>query len=342
MLFLTFLLVGVCQGCMAGKKTIGETATLPPPTETPLPSPTFTVTATPTRTHTATSTFTLTPSPTLTRTATAVVLPTQLWNTYIWDVNYCTTGVERLFMDLYYPAQADGPSPVLVYVHGGGWVAGDKRNEGFLSYVPVFTDQGYLVVAINYRLSPRYKYPAHIVDVKCALRYLRANADLYYLDPDRIAIWGASAGGHLAALAGLAGPIAGYEQGQYLPYSSKVQAVIDFFGPIDIEAICSPELVERFLGLDSCQNPNVKRASPTFYARAGAPPFLIFHGDLDSVVPISHSLLLHDTLFQTGVDSTLVVVENSGHGFYQHGEVISPSEEEILQMMVVFLDRVLK
>src|SRR5207237_10124027 len=160
----------------------------------------------------------------------------------------------------------------------------------------------YVVASINYRLTPKYRWPAQIEDTKCAVRYLRANAARYNVNPDRIAIWGSSAGGHLAALAGLAGPSAGLEgTGGYEGVSSSVIAVIDMSGPTDFTAPPEPGIdtspVVALLGkpLDSAGD-LLSRASPVTYVTKDAPPFLIMHGDKDQVVPFSQSQILYDKL----------------------------------------------
>src|SRR5207253_7695708 len=135
--------------------------------------------------------------------------------------------------DVYLPTvRVSGPSPVVMYVHGGGWTSGDKSWVDGVLKESEFTGRGYLVAAVNYRLAPQYRWPAQIEDVKCAVRYLRANAATYNIDPNRIGAWGTSAGGHLVALMGLAGPDAGLEgKGGNPDQSSRVQAVVDMFGP---------------------------------------------------------------------------------------------------------------
>ena len=144
------------------------------------------------------------------------------------DVTYCTQDGLAQAMDIYYPPSG-GPWSGLIFVHGGGWAEGDKAP------LPVNpAGAGYLVASINYRMYPAYRFPAMIEDVKCAIRYLRAHAAAYNLDPDRIALIGHSAGGHLAALAGLAGESAGWDTGPYLEQSSRVQAVVVMSGPTDL------------------------------------------------------------------------------------------------------------
>jgi acetyl esterase/lipase len=127
------------------------------------------------------------------------------------DVTYCEPGGVALKMDLYLPGtRGTDPAPAVLYLHGGSWRAGDKSEVDLLA--PGVVASGYVVASINYRLVPQYRWPAQIEDAKCAVRFLKANAARFNLDPARIGVWGASAGGHLAALVGLAGPEAGLEQ----------------------------------------------------------------------------------------------------------------------------------
>ena len=142
-------------------------------------------------------------------------------------------------MDIYLPKAGAGPAPAVLYAHGGSWAYGDKSEVALLA--PGLVASGYVVASLNYRLAPQYRWPAQIEDVKCAIRFLKAKAGLYNLDPARIGLWGASAGGHLVSLAGLAGPEAGLEgKGGYPEQSSSVQAVVDMFGPTDFTIAPDP------------------------------------------------------------------------------------------------------
>jgi acetyl esterase/lipase len=242
------------------------------------------------------------------------------------DIEYVPGGGPRRTLDLYLPEKAAGPLPLIIWVHGGGWSAGSKENCPALLY----TRRGYAVASINYRLSQSAVFPAQIQDCKAAVRWLRANAKTHGLDPERFGAWGSSAGGHLVALLGTAGDAKDLDgDGPNREVSSRVQAVCDWFGPTDLlkmdaqsgpnsrikhDAPASPE--SRLIGGAIQENKEkAERANPIKYVGAGAPPFLIMHGDQDPLVPLGQSELLHEALKKAGVDSTLHVVKGAGHGF---------------------------
>ena len=137
------------------------------------------------------------------------------------------------------PPAFNGPAPAAIYIHGGAWVSGDHTTGGFIidEIGPALNADGFVVMSIDYRLGPQAQWPAQIEDAKCAVRYLRANAGLLHVDPAEIGVWGHSAGGHLAALVGTAGPSAGWDVGQYTNESSAVQAVVDMAGPSDLLSV---------------------------------------------------------------------------------------------------------
>jgi acetyl esterase/lipase len=258
-------------------------------------------------------------------------------------------------LDLYLPNDGDGPFPVIVHIHGGAFRSGDKA-DGQLTPVLQALERGYAVASINYRLSGEAIFPAQIHDVKAAIRWLRAHAKEHTLDPARFAAWGGSAGGHLASLAGTSGGVAALEDlamgnGKQ---SSRVQAVVDWFGPInfltmdeqftksgigraDHNAAPSPEsqLVGRQI---TTATDTVKAASPATYISPDDPPFFIQHGTKDPLVPTEQSIDFHGRLQAVlgKGGATLTLLEGAGHG----GPLFSSPEN--MAKVLVFLDKILK
>jgi acetyl esterase/lipase len=252
------------------------------------------------------------------------------------DVTYATAGGVALKLDLYFPAGAGGePAPVVVYLHGGGWRNGSKSIGGWMKNVTgELLGRGYVVAAVDYRLVPDVTWPAFFHDVKAAVRFLRASAGKYHFDPDRIGTWGTSAGGHLAALLGTTDAAAGLEgDGGNPGQSSRVQAVVDLFGPTDLPRMRRADEMAKvaFGGVGG-----LKQASPVEHVSRDDPPFLIFQGDSDRVVPAEQSELLYERLRAAGVEAKLVIVKNGGHGLNSDG--ITPTRSEMVQMIGDFFD----
>ncbi len=262
------------------------------------------------------------------------------------DVIYGKAGDVGLKMDLYFPKKTDGKLPVTVYVHGGGWQSGDKASGVGVMAIGELVQRGYLVASVNYRLAPAYKFPAQIEDVKCAIRFLRAHASDYHLDSQRIGVWGGSAGGHLVALLGTSDEKASLEgTGGWPNQSSRVQAVVDMFGPSDLTVESGgghTRISEAVFGATSSKDEVLKRASPITYVTNDDPPFLILHGDQDRLVPLSQSEKLHQLLKAAGVSSKLVVVKNAGHSFMPAGGTPQPNRIELTHIIADFFDEKLK
>jgi acetyl esterase/lipase len=234
------------------------------------------------------------------------------------DLAYVDGGHERQKLDLYLPKDRENKVPLVVFVHGGAWLAGDK---GAARAALPLVSQGFAVASINYRLSQHATFPAQIHDCKAAIRYLRANADKYQLDAERIGVWGPSAGGHLAALLGTSGGVESLEGNLgHNDQSSQVQAVVDWFGPTDLVQMGGshnrPNAPEaRLLGGPVQERlAEAKSANPITYVDSSDPPFLIMHGDKDPVVPYSQSELLDAALREAKVEVELVRVAGAGHG----------------------------
>lgn len=256
------------------------------------------------------------------------------------DLEYVLGGHERQKLDIYVPPAAEGAMPLIVWVHGGAWQAGSKDGCPALRFLA----EGYVVASINYRLSQHAIFPAQIIDCKAAIRYLRANAAKYHIDPERIGVWGASAGGHLVALLGTTGDVTKFDEGPNLEQPSRVQAVCDFFGPTDFLKIgdfgskmdhyLANSPASRLIGGPVKENDKaVQNANPITYVSKDDPPFLIVHGDADPLVPHNQSELLQAALEAAGVKSRLHIVKGGGHGF---------NDPEVNTMVERFFARTLK
>ncbi len=245
------------------------------------------------------------------------------------DLAYVPGGHERQKLDLYLPK--DGSNlPLIINIHGGAFKMGSKEQGVPLEYL----SQGYAVASINYRLSQHAKFPAQIEDSKAAVRWLRAHAAEYRLAPDRFAAWGSSAGGHLAAMLGTTGDAKNFDVGANLDQPSRVQAVVDYFGPTDFlqmdahrlpngmthDPAGSPES-ELIGGAIQEHKDKVARANPITYVTPGDPPFLICHGDADPLVPHHQSELLEAALRGAGVPVTFYTVKGAGHGRFNDPKV---------------------
>ena len=254
-------------------------------------------------------------------------------------------------LDLYIPTTGEGPFPVVVMVHGGGFMFGDKADGAGLTGVDQLLEAGYAVASINYRLSGEAIWPAQINDAKAAVRFLRANAAQYNLDPERFGAWGASAGGNLVALLGTTCGVAELEGADLgnADQSSCVQAVVDWFGPIDFlamdaqfagtgcppthDAADSPE--SMLVGAPIQTVPEiVATTNPMNYIDATDAPFLIQHGSADCNIPPVQGKNLADAL---GADkATYTLIDGAGHGGSQF------ETPENLQLVLDFLNQYLK
>ncbi|WP_405496819.1 alpha/beta hydrolase fold domain-containing protein [Streptomyces sp. NBC_00096] len=267
-------------------------------------------------------------------------------------VTYATTpGFRPRLLDVRVPA-GEGPFPVVIWIHGGGWLDGDRRYPP--PTVPVellhgaVLEAGLALVSIDYRHSLEAPFPAQLHDVKAAIRYVRKFAAALGLDGDRIGVWGESAGGHLAALAGLVGPDspeAEALEGAHGVGSGEtgVLAVVDWYGVSDLVALADhpmpampggtdfPDPYEALLGGSEAERPALARvASPITYARGpGLPPFLLIHGTHDGLVPYSQSEQLAGALAQSGGAVTLRPVEGADHIFLGSPDIVAIVGESV-------------
>lgn len=262
------------------------------------------------------------------------------------DLVFSSPNGKPLLLDLYLPMNAKEPLPVIIWLHGGGWRIGDRKlGPDFCQF---FSEKGFAIVSIEYRLSGEAIFPAQIHDVKTAIRWLRSVAEEYHLDRERIGLWGSSAGGHLAALAGTTGSgiLEGLEHG-CSDFTSDVQAVVDGYGPTDFfqmndhsvshtpssdpeserlhpithhSDMGSPE--SQLLGAPIHSIPEkVQEANPITYIKGGEPPFLIMHGMSDTAVPAHQSELLYQALLEKGNHATLCLIKGLGHAFFNRNDL---------------------
>lgn len=261
------------------------------------------------------------------------------------NVTYCSADDIALQADIYFSQASGGKSPLLIFLHGGGWTGGSKDGGMGFEGLPALTAAGYTLASVEYRLAPRYKMPAMIEDAKCAVRSFRAHAAEYGIDPDRIGVIGASAGGQLAAMLGTADSSAGFDAGEYAGNSSRVQAVVDLAGPSDFRVPFTTGtdyrgLAMQVFGTDDPNDPLFAVASPVTWVSPDDPPFLILHGERDESVPLSQSQELYDALKAAGVDAELVVVKNAGHAMDSPDQ--SPTREELARKIVEFMQEKLQ
>ena len=237
----------------------------------------------------------------------------------IANQTYSTPATGALLLDLYLPEKTPTqPLPVVLWIHGGGWKSGSKENCP-LTWLAA---EGYAVVSINYRLSWAARWPAPLDDARAAIRWLRTHAARYQLDPERVAVSGGSSGGNLAGVVGTADAPAGET------VSSRVRAVLDFYGASDVltmppnvpgpgktDADLANANAAKLLGGIVRDRPELARAMSTLHlVTRDDPPFLIIHGDKDDQVPLEQSQRLHAKLKETGVPSELIVLPGAGHG----------------------------
>ena len=261
------------------------------------------------------------------------------------DVVYQTLpGYRPQIIDVYVPA-TPGPHPLVLYIHGGGWVGGHTRHSGALGNFPnvlaALAAEGFTVASLEYRLSGEAKFPAQLQDAKAALRFLKDHAAQYRIDPARVGIWGGSAGGHLTALAALT-----CHDTRLDPDAAKdlcATAAVTWYGVFDFAKMAVPsrpngdEAAARLLDCAlPCPAERLAAASPVTYIDSKDPPFLLIHGTEDKVVPIDQSQRLYKVLQDNNVDATLVTVEGVGHDLEQMTSV-----PEVNATMIDFFKRTL-
>ena len=246
------------------------------------------------------------------------------------DLPYADTPNDAQRLDLYLPANREGdkPLPVIVFIHGGGWQSGNKAG-GRARVLPYVASGQYAGASVGYRLSGEAKWPAQIEDCKAAIRWIKAHAVENGLDPEKIGVWGTSAGGHLVAMLGVSGDVKELEGmiGKHLDQSSRVTCVADYFGPTNLLSFenlsgggqnegNSP--IKRLLGGAMKDNRDKARlASPVTYVTGDDPPFFIAHGTKDPLVPYSQSQTFDAALKKSAVQAYVQTIDDGGHGGFE-------------------------
>ena len=236
------------------------------------------------------------------------------------NIVYSNPDGQQLQLDMARP-KADAPSrPAIVCIHGGGFRAGTR--QGYDSLCLRLAQQGYVAVTVSYRLAPKYQFPAAIHDVKAAVRWLRANAQQYGIDPERIGVTGGSAGGHLAQFLGVTGDVKQFEgTSGHAEQSSRVSCVVNYYGPSDFtksygKSVDAAEVLPLWLGGNLEQaRPKHIIASPLYWVTPNAAPTLCIHGTDDKYVNHEQAVWLIDKLKAAGVEAELLTLEGAGHGF---------------------------
>lgn len=234
------------------------------------------------------------------------------------DTVYATQNNYQLKLDLWLNQSAKQPVPTVIYIHGGGWVFGD-RTGATPQLFPYF-QRGWNIVNVEYRMAYVSPAPAAVEDCRCALRWVIRNAQIYNLDVTRIIVTGHSAGGHLSLTTGMLTPDAGLDVECPGEEVLKVAAIVDWFGPTDVnDMLAGPNkknYAEEWVGTQSNREEVAKRVSPITYVSKSNPPTIIIHGDMDPTVPYSQSVRLHEAFDSAGVPNELVTVKGGVHGTF--------------------------
>jgi acetyl esterase/lipase len=256
-------------------------------------------------------------------------------------IEYTNPDNTHLQLNLARPKTGDGPFPTIVCIHGGGFRAGTR--EGYNTLCIKLAQNGYVAMTVSYRLAPKHQFPAAIHDVKAAVRWARANAEKYKIDPDRIGTTGGSAGGHLAQFLAVTSDVKEFEgTGGNEKFSSKVACVVNVYGPSDFtksygKSVDAAEVLPLWLGgnLDTARAKHI-RSSPLNWVTPNAAPTLCIHGTDDKYVAHEQAVWMIDRLKACGVEAELLTLEGAGHGF--KGKDAETADKALL----AFFDKQLK
>jgi acetyl esterase/lipase len=254
-----------------------------------------------------------------------------------FDIPYAATANPRQRLDLYLPVKPaqEGPLPLVVFIHGGGWRAGSKDAGAVL--LPLVTSGEYALASVAYRFSDEATWPAQIHDCKAAIRWLRSHAATYGIDPDRIGAAGSSAGGHLVCLLGTTAGVQDLEGvlGEHDDVESRVTCVVNQFGPTDFVEIdeandMAKDLVSKLLGGRPEDVPAVARiASPLTHVTPDDAPVICIHGTADALVPYSQSTKLDEACAKAGVECLVLTIPDGGHGGFRNPEIVLRTKQFI-------------
>lgn len=257
------------------------------------------------------------------------------------DIEYSNPDGQHLQLNLARPAKIEGRAPAILCIHGGGFRAG--KREGWDERCRKLAARGFVAATVTYRLAPKYQFPAAIYDVKAAVRWLRAKADKYQIDPDRIGVVGDSAGGHLAQFLGVTGGVTQFEgEGGHPEFSSRVSCVVNYYGPSDFtksygKSVDAAEVLPLWLGGDVTQQRRRHiLSSPLYWVTPEAAPTLFLHGTEDKYVAFEQAEWIFDRLKAAEVEVELLKLEGAGHGFR------GADAERAEAAMFEFFDRRLK
>ncbi len=235
------------------------------------------------------------------------------------NVEYSNPDNQHLMVNMARPT-GNGPFPAVLCIHGGGFRAGDRN--GYNGLIKQLAERGYVAATVEYRLAPKYQFPAAVYDVKAAVRWLKANASKYHVDPNRIGVTGGSAGGHLVHFLGVTSDVKMFEgDGGYPEQSSRVACVVSYFGPSDFtksygKSVDAAEVLPLFLGgnLEQARQRHIQ-SSPLYWVTPNAAPTLAIHGTKDNYVAYEQAQWMVDKLKAAGVEAELMTLDGAGHGF---------------------------
>jgi acetyl esterase/lipase len=256
-------------------------------------------------------------------------------------IEYTNPDNQHLQLNMAWPKAGDGPFPCVLCIHGGGFRAGNRNS--YDAQIIRLAEQGYVAVTVSYRLAPKYPFPAAIHDTKAAVRWLRANAKKYHIDPNNIGVTGGSAGGTLAQILGVTGDVKEFEgEGGNPEQSSRVKCVVNVYGANDFtksygKSVDAHEVLPLYLGgnLEKARPAHV-RSSPLYWVTPNAVPTLCIHGTEDKYVHVEQAEMLVDKLKAASVEVELLKLEGAGHGF--KGKDAATAEKA----MIAFFDKHLK